>query len=99
MRPLFSFLLNIVGVPVGTVLVEALFVVTLLNILQIKVLNFVIFPIVKIIYDAFEGFIYFGGKIPLLQVSIEGRKDIWTVLLYYILLVTVKRYMDLNCSK
>ncbi len=97
--PLFSFLLNIVGVPVGTVLVEALFVVTLLNILQIKVLNFVIFPIVKIIYDAFEGFIYFGGKIPLLQVSIEGRKDIWTVLLYYILLVTVKRYMDLNCSK
>ena len=97
--PLFSFLLNIVGVPVGTVLVEALFVVTLLNILQIKVFNFIILPIVKIIYDAFEGFIYFGGKIPLLQVSIEGRTDIWTVLLYYVVLVTVKRYMDLNCSK
>jgi len=32
--PLFSFLLNIIGVPIGTVLIETLFSITLLNILK-----------------------------------------------------------------
>jgi len=36
--PLFSFLLNIIGVPIGTVLIEALFSITLLNILKLKLM-------------------------------------------------------------
>lgn len=92
--PLFSFLLNIVGVPIGTVLVEALFGITLLNIVQMKFLNFILVPVIEVIYDAFEGFVYFGNRIPLLQISIGGRKDIISVIIYYGVLVMVKMYID-----
>ena len=85
--PLFSFLLNIIGVPIGTVLIEALFSITLLNILKLKFLNFIFVPVAQAIYNAFEGFIFMGSKIPMLQLNVAGKIDLWMVFVYYILLV------------
>lgn len=91
--PLFSFLLNIVGVPLGTVLIEVLFFITLCNILYLKILNILFVPLAQILYNGFEGFILLGNKIPLLQVDIKGKVDIWSVAVYYIILVTIIIYM------
>ena len=90
--PLFSFLLNIVGVPLGTILIEVLFFITLCNILYMKILNILFVPLAKIIYNGFEGFIFLGNKIPLLQVDINGKVDIWSVIIYYIVL-----YVTIMC--
>ena len=81
--PLFSFLLNTVGVPVGTVLIELLFGVTLLNILQIKILNPLLVTVSKIIFNAFEGFIYAGSRLPLLQIGISVKINLLFVFIYY----------------
>ena len=91
--PLFSFLLNIVGVPLGTILIEVLFFITLCNILYLKILNILFVPLAQILYNGFEGFILLGNKIPLLQVDIKGKVDIWSVAVYYIILITIIMYM------
>ena len=92
--PLFSFLLNIVGVPLGTILIEVLFFITLCNILYLKVLNILFVPLAQILYNGFEGFILLGNKIPLLQVDIKGKVDTWSVVIYYIILITIILYMN-----
>ena len=91
--PLFSFLLNIIGVPLGTVLVNTLFGVTLINILGIKFLNPILSFIIKIIYDAFEGFIFLGSKIPLLQIEMP-KASIYFVIIYYILLYIGLKFLS-----
>ena len=99
--PLFSFLLNIVGVPIGTVLIEFLFGITLLNILRIKMINPVLILSIKIIYGAFEGFIYSGSKLPLLQIEIPFKINIVAVFMYYgvLILVCLKLKKDFDCLK
>ena len=92
--PLFSFLLNIVGVPLGTILIEVLFFITLCNILYLKILNILFIPLAKIIYNGFEGFIFLGNKVPLLQVDINGKVDIWSVIIYYVILYVIILYMN-----
>ena len=82
-------MLNIVGVPLGTILIEVLFFITLCNILYMKILNILFVPLAKIIYNGFEGFIFLGNKIPLLQVDINGKVDIWSVIIYYIVLYVI----------
>lgn len=52
--PVFSFFLNIAGVPIGTVLIEVLFLITLLNILKIEILNWILIPLAEFIYNSFE---------------------------------------------
>ena len=91
--PLFSFLLNIIGVPLGTVLVNTFFGVTLINILGIKFLNPILSFIIKIIYDAFEGFIFLGSKIPLLQIEMP-KASIYFVIIYYILLYIGLKFLS-----
>ena len=34
-------------------------------------------------FKSFEGFIYAGSKIPLLQMSTNGKAPLWTVFAYY----------------
>jgi ComEC/Rec2-like protein len=92
--PLFSFLLNIVGVPLGTILIEVLFFITLCNILYLKILNILFIPLAKIIYNGFEGFIFLGNKVPFLQVDINGKVDIWSVIIYYVILYVIILYMN-----
>ena len=81
--PLFSFLLNIVGIPIGTVVIQCLFWAVLLNIFKLSLFNSLVVFITEIIFKAFEGFIYFGSKIPLLQLNINGKAPLWTVFAYY----------------
>ena len=81
--PLFSFLLNIVGIPIGTVVIQCLFFAVLLNIFKLSLFNSLIVFVTEIIFKAFEGFIYAGSKIPLLQISINGKVPLWTVFAYY----------------
>ena len=89
--PLFSFLLNIVGIPLGTVLIELFFVAILLNILKIELFNGILVFITEIIYNAFEGFIFMGSKIPLMQINVDGKANITYVIVYYaVLLVFIK---------
>ena len=92
--PLFSFLLNIVGVPLGTILIEVLFFITLCNILYLKILNILFIPLAKIIYNGFEEFIFLGNKVPFLQVDINGKVDIWSVIIYYVILYVIILYMN-----
>lgn len=81
--PLFSFLLNIVGIPIGTVVIQCLFFAVLLNIFKLSLFNGIVVFVTEIIFKAFEGFIYAGSKIPLLQININGKVPLWTVFLYY----------------
>ena len=81
--PLFSFLLNIVGIPIGTVVIQCLFFAVLLNIFKLSLFNGIVVFITEIIFKAFEGFIYAGSKIPLLQMNINGKAPLWTVFAYY----------------
>ena len=81
--PLFSFLLNIVGIPIGTVVIQCLFLAVLLNIFKLSLFNGIVVFITEVIFKAFEGFIYAGSKIPLLQISINGKVPLWTVFAYY----------------
>lgn len=81
--PLFSFLLNIVGIPIGTVVIQCLFLVVLLNIFKLSLFNGIVVFITEVIFKAFEGFISAGRKIPLLQISINGKVPLWTVFAYY----------------
>ena len=81
--PLFSFLLNIVGIPIGTVVIQCLFVALLLNIFKFSLFNSIVVFVTEIIFKAFEGFIYAGSKIPLLQLNISGKAPLWTVFIYY----------------
>ena len=80
--------------PLGTILIEVLFFITLCNILYLKVLNILFVPLAQILYNGFEGFILLGNKIPLLQVDIKGKVDIWSVVVYYIILVIIILYMN-----
>ena len=81
--PLFSFLLNIVGIPIGTVVIQCLFFAVLLNIFKLSLFNGIVVFVTEIIFKAFEGFIYAGSKIPFLQININGKAPLWTVFLYY----------------
>ena len=81
--PLFSFLLNIVGIPIGTVVIQCLFLAVLLNIFKLSLFNGMVVFITEVIFKAFEGFISAGSKIPLLQISINGKVPLWTVFAYY----------------
>jgi len=81
--PLFSFLLNIVGIPIGTVVIQCLFLAVLLNIFKLSLFNGIVVFITEVIFKAFEGFISAGSKIPLLQISINGKVPLWTVFAYY----------------
>ena len=81
--PLFSFLLNIVGIPIGTVVIQCLFFAVLLNIFKLSLFNGIVVFITEVIFKAFEGFIYAGSKIPLLQMNINGKVPLWMVFAYY----------------
>jgi len=98
--PLFSFLLNIVGIPIGTVVIQCLFFVVLLNIFKLSLFNGITVFVTEIIFKAFEGFIYAGSKIPLLQLNINGKAPLWTVFLYYgVLFFTTFFVMPLFTAK
>ncbi|WP_314394619.1 ComEC/Rec2 family competence protein [Leptotrichia shahii] len=98
--PLFSFLLNIVGIPIGTVVIQCLFFVVLLNIFKLSLFNGIVVFVTEIIFRAFEGFIYAGSKIPLLQLNINGKAPLWTVFLYYgVLFFTTFFVMPLFTAK
>ncbi|MDO5089622.1 MAG: ComEC/Rec2 family competence protein [Leptotrichiaceae bacterium] len=84
--PLFSFLLNIAGVPLGTALIEILFGTVFLNILGVNIFNPLFIMIITVIYNAFEGFISAGGKIPFLQTEVPIKVNIFFVVIYYIIL-------------
>ena len=84
--PVFSFFLNIAGVPIGTVLIEVLFLITLLNILKIEILNWILIPLAEFIYNSFEGFVFMGSRLPMLQVDVNSRINVMYIFIYYMIL-------------
>ena len=84
--PVFSFFLNIAGVPIGTVLIEVLFLITLLNILKIEILNWILIPLAEFIYNSFEGFVFMGSRLPILQVDVNSRINVMYIFIYYMIL-------------
>lgn len=87
--PIFSFLLNIVGIPVGTILIEFLFLLVFLNFIKIQIFNILIVKIVKFTYDSFEGFIYVGSKIPLLQINLDTSVSMFWIAIYYLCILYI----------
>ena len=71
------------GIPIGTVVIQCLFFAVLLNIFKLSLFNGIVVFITEVIFKAFEGFIYAGSKIPLLQMNINGKAPLWTVFAYY----------------
>ena len=62
--------------------------------LYLKILNILFIPLAKIIYNGFEGFIFLGNKVPLLQVDINGKVDIWSVIIYCAILYVINLYLN-----
>ena len=85
--PVFSFLCNIVGIPLGTLLIQLIFLVLLLNVFGIELFNKIFLLIIKFIFNAFETIIYFLDKIPLLQINVEFRIH-WILILFYYIIIT-----------
>ena len=94
--PIFSFVINVVGVPLGTLLIKFLFIITLLNILKIEILNYILIWITEFIYNAFEGFILIGSKIPLLQINLNSKISIIFVVIYYIILIIFLKILSIK---
>ena len=63
-----------------------------------KIINPVLILSIKIVYGAFEGFIYSGSKLPLLQIEIPFKINIVAVFTYYGVLILVclklKKYLN-----
>ena len=81
--PVFSFLCNIVGIPLGTLLIQLIFLVLLLNVFGIELFNKIFLLIIKFIFNAFETIIYFLDKIPLLQINVGFETHWGFIMLYY----------------
>jgi competence protein ComEC len=81
--------LNIVGIPVGTILIEFLFLLVFLNFIKIQIFNILIVKIVKFTYDSFEGFIYVGSKIPLLQINLDTSVSMFWIAIYYLCILYI----------
>ena len=97
--PVFSFLCNIVGIPLGTLLIQLIFLVLLLNVFGIELFNKIFLLIIKFIFNAFETIIYFLDKIPLLQINTEIRIHWVFILLYYIIIaagIQFLRYYEIK---
>ena len=96
---MFSFLCNIVGIPLGTLLIQLIFLVLLLNVFGIELFNKIFLLIIKFIFNAFETIIYFLDKIPLLQINTEIRIHWVFILLYYIIIaagIQFLRYYEIK---
>ncbi len=91
---LFSFLINIVGIPVGTILIEMLFFLTLLNFIRIEMLNLILFNLINYTYLAFEGFVFVGNKIPLLQIELKREIDVISIVLYCVFILYITYIVD-----
>ena len=84
--PLFSFMCNIAGIPLGTLLIQLIFMALLLNVAGVEIFNKILLLVIKFVFSAFETIIYFLDKIPLLQINV-GFKIHWGfVLLYYVII-------------
>ena len=97
--PVFSFLCNIVGIPLGTLLIQLIFLVLLLNVFGIELFNKIFLLIIKFIFNAFETIIYFLDKIPLLQINTEIRIHWIFILFYYIIIaagIQFLRYYEIK---
>lgn len=95
--PLFSFVLNIIGVPIGTILIQLLFATTFINVIGIRFLNNILKYIVNFIYNSFEGYIFMGEKIPLLQIDFDNNFSLIYYIIYYIIFINILLYLnDLN---
>ena len=81
--PVFSFVSNIFGIPLGTLLIQIIFLSLLINIVNVSVFNIILNFIIKTIFDAFESLIYILNKLPLLQVNIDFQINIIHIIIYY----------------
>jgi competence protein ComEC len=84
--PLFSFICNIAGIPLGGLLIQLIFLALLLNVLGMEILNKVLVLLIKFIFSSFEAIVYFLDKIPLLQIKLEFQIHWIFIILYYIVI-------------
>ncbi len=100
----FSFMCNIVGIPLGTLLIQMILLALLLNISGIELFNKILLLIIKFIFNAFGTIIYFLDKIPLLQINSGFRVHWIFILLYYVMItagIQLLRYYEskYGCKK
>ena len=97
--PVFSFMCNVVGIPVGTLLIQLVFMTLLLNISGVEIFNKILLLIIKFIFSAFGTIIYFLDKIPLLQINTEIHIHWVFILFYYIIIaagIQFLRYYEIK---
>lgn len=92
--PLFSFVLNIIGVPIGTILIQILFAVTFINTVGFTIFNVIFKKIIVFIYNAFECYVLLGSKLPLLQIELKNNYSIIFYVIYYIILFNILMFMS-----
>lgn len=82
--PLFSFLVNIVAIPLGTLFVQAAFLALLISNAGIA---FLIMPTVNLIYYILVAFIGLASKLPLLSVEYRGVSSGLLIVFIYLTMV------------
>lgn len=92
--PVTAFLSNIVGIPLGTLLIQSLFFLLLVNILGIEIFNSFFLLIIKMIFNSFETIVYFIDKVPLLQLNIDIKIHWIFIALYYGLIFIVLYFIN-----
>lgn len=92
--PIAAFLSNIVGIPLGTLVIQGIFLLLLINIFGIEIFNEVLVFIVKIIFNSFEAIVYLLDKVPLLQLDINIQIHWIFIVLYYALIFIVLYFIN-----
>ena len=92
--PIFSFMCNIIGIPLGTLIIQMMFFLILFNVFGLELLNGVFVFIIKIVFNSFETIIYFMNKIPLLQIIINMEIHWFFIIVYYILMFIILYYLN-----
>ncbi len=82
--PLFSFLVNIVAIPLGTLFVQAAFLALLISNAGIV---FLIMPTVNLIYYILVAFIDLASKLPLLSVEYRGASSGLCLIFIYLTMI------------
>jgi len=79
--PIFSFLVNIVAIPIGALFVQASFGALLLSLIGTGAL---LMPAVNILYYLLKFFIYSVAELPLLSLEYRGVVNGWLLVVMYL---------------
>lgn len=86
--PIFSFLINIIAIPLGVVFVQGAFLALLFSFIG---LGGLLMPTVNLLYLGLTGLIEVSSKVPLLSIEYRGVTGGYILILLYVFIYTLSR--------